>query len=83
MGSGAGRFTNIILKYTDAIVYSVDSSSSVEVNFDNNKKYVNKRLFLFHSSLYQLPFELNQFDVVICFGVIQHTPNIRKNNKNL
>ena len=48
VGSGAGRFTNIILKYTDAIVYSVDSSSSVEVNFDNNKKYVNKRLFLFN-----------------------------------
>ena len=83
VGSGAGRFTNIILKYTDAIVYSVDSSSSVEVNFDNNKKYVNKRLFLFQSSLYHLPFELNQFDVVICFGVIQHTPNIRKTIKFL
>ena len=38
---------------------------------------------MFQSSLYQLPFELNQFDVVICFGVIQHTPNIRKTIKFL
>ena len=58
VGSGAGRFTNIILKYTDAIVYSVDSSSSVEVNFDNNKKkYVNKRLFC--SNLLYINYLLN------------------------
>ncbi len=83
VGSGAGRFTDIILKYTNAIVYSVDSSTAVETNYQNNKSYVNKRLFLFQSSIYNLPFELHQFDIVICLGVIQHTPNIRKTIKHL
>ena len=78
IGSGAGRFTNIILNHTDGIVYSVDSSDAVIANYENNKKYINKRLFLYKASLYQLPFSLNQFDIVICFGVIQHTPDIKK-----
>ena len=78
IGSGAGRFTNIILNHTDGIVYSVDSSDAVKANYENNKKFVNKRLFLYKASLYQLPFSLNQFDIVICFGVIQHTPDIKK-----
>lgn len=78
IGSGAGRFTNIILNHTEGIVYSVDSSDAVIANYENNKKYINKRLFLFKASLYQLPFSVNQFDIVICFGVIQHTPDIKK-----
>ena len=83
IGSGAGRFTNIILKHTLATVYSVDSSAAVEANKSNNIEFYNKRLFIYQSSLYELPFEVNQFDIVICFGVIQHTPDITKTIKCL
>lgn len=78
IGSGAGRFTNIILEHTKAYVYSVDSSNSVYANSKNNSKYINNRLNIYKASIYDLPFDTNQFDYVICFGVIQHTPNIKK-----
>ena len=75
LGSGAGRFTNILLKYTSATVYSVDSSEAVKVNRENNSSFINKRLFIFKASLYDLPFDKNQFDIVLCLGVLQHTPD--------
>ena len=79
VGSGAGRFTNIILNFSNAKLYSIDSSDSVYANFENNKNFVeNDRLILHKCSLYELPFKENQFDIVICLGVIQHTPNIEK-----
>ena len=83
VGSGAGRFTNIILKYTNAIVYSVDSSNAVDVNKSNNQEFYKKRLYLYQASIYDLPFKKNQFDIVICFGVIQHTPDTKKTIKHL
>src|SRR5436190_9960563 len=36
VGSGAGRFTQIILDHTKANVYSVDYSNAVEANYKNN-----------------------------------------------
>ena len=83
IGSGAGRFTNIMLDHTEGNIYSVDSSNSVFANYKNNKKYINDRLYLYKSSIYDLPFEKNQFDIVICFGVLQHTPDIKKSIKCL
>ena len=83
VGSGAGRFTDILLKYTNAIVYSVDSSNAVEVNRSNNKEFYKKRLFIYQASIYDLPFRKQQFDIVICFGVIQHTPNVKKTINHL
>lgn len=83
VGSGAGRFTNILMKYTHADVHSVDSSNSVYANKINNNNYINDRLNIYKASIYDLPFEENQFDIVICFGVIQHTPNIKKTMDSL
>ena len=84
IGSGAGRFTNILMKYTNAEVYSVDSSDSVIANLKNNLFYVKKkRLNIYKASIYDLPFKEGQFDIVICFGVIQHTPNVKKTINNL
>jgi SAM-dependent methyltransferase len=76
VGSGAGRFSQVVLDHTQATLYSVDYSSAVEANYANNGP--NDRLNLFLASAYALPFAPGQFDVVFCFGVIQHTPDVRK-----
>lgn len=76
IGSGAGRFSHIVLQHTKANLYSVDYSNAVEANFRNNGH--DSRLKLFQASIYELPFALNQFDKVFCFGVLQHTPDVRR-----
>ncbi len=82
VGSGAGRFTQIVLDYTRGNLYSVDYSNAVEANFKNNghHKY---RLHLFQASVYDMPFTRAGFDKVFCFGVIQHTPDVKKTVQSL
>ncbi len=75
VGSGAGRFTQIVLDHTKANLYSVDYSNAVEANYKNNGP--NERLHLFQASIYEMPFEKAQFDKVFCFGVLQHTPDVK------
>jgi SAM-dependent methyltransferase len=77
VGSGAGRFSQIVLDYTKANLFSVDYSNAVEANFKNNGHHKN-RLQLFQASVYEMPFAKAQFDKVFCFGVIQHTPDVKK-----
>ncbi|HNU88806.1 MAG TPA: class I SAM-dependent methyltransferase [Ferruginibacter sp.] len=82
VGSGAGRFSQIILDHTSANLYSVDYSNAVEANFKNNGHHQG-RLQLFQASVYDLPFAKGQFDKVFCFGVIQHTPDVKKTVQSL
>lgn len=77
VGSGAGRFSQVILDYTKATLYSVDYSNAVEANFANNGHH-GERLKLFQGSIYELPFSPGSFDKVFCFGVLQHTPDVKK-----
>lgn len=70
-GSGAGRFTEILLQ-TGATVYSFDYSEAVEANFTNNGK--NPNLVLFQGDIFHIPLPPASFDKVICLGVLQHTP---------
>lgn len=81
VGSGAGRFTQIILDHTRANLYSVDYSEAVFSNYKNNGP--NERLKLFQASLYEMPFAPGQFDKVFCFGVLQHTPDVEKSVQKL
>jgi 2-polyprenyl-3-methyl-5-hydroxy-6-metoxy-1,4-benzoquinol methylase len=81
VGSGAGRFSQIILSQTNADLYSVDYSNAVDANFANNGPH--QRLKLFQASIYEMPFAPGQFDKVICFGVLQHTPNVKQSVKCL
>jgi len=81
VGSGAGRFTQIILDHTKANVYSVDYSNAVEANYKNNGP--NDRLHLFQASIYEMPFAKAQFDKVLCLGVLQHTPDFEQSVKAL
>ncbi len=76
VGSGAGRFTKVVLDKTEAELYSVDYSSATEANFRNNGS--NPRLRLYQASVYELPFDSGSFDKVFCFGVLQHTPDVKK-----
>lgn len=81
VGSGAGRFTQILLDHTNANVYSVDYSNAVEANYKNNGPH--PRLQLFQASIYEMPFAKAQFDKVLCIGVLQHTPNFEQSVKAL
>jgi 2-polyprenyl-3-methyl-5-hydroxy-6-metoxy-1,4-benzoquinol methylase len=71
-GSGAGRFTECLLK-TGATVFSFDCSTAVEANARNNGS--SQRLFLFQADMRTIPLQRAAFDKVICLGVLQHTPD--------
>jgi 2-polyprenyl-3-methyl-5-hydroxy-6-metoxy-1,4-benzoquinol methylase len=81
VGSGAGRFSQIMLDFTKGTLYSVDYSNAVEANFKNNGP--NERFHLFQASIYDMPFAPGQFDKVICIGVLQHTPDVEKSVQTL
>jgi SAM-dependent methyltransferase len=71
-GSGAGRFTEILLT-TGAMIYSFDYSNAVDANAISNGQ--SDRLCLFQADLFKVPVRKNAFDKVLCFGVLQHTPD--------
>lgn len=75
VGCGAGRFTQIMLD-AGAIVYSGDFSAAVDANWSNNGPH--PRLNLFQGDIYQLPLPYNFFDKVFCYGVLQHTPDVKQ-----
>jgi SAM-dependent methyltransferase len=75
VGSGAGRFSRVILEQTRANLYSVDYSSAVEANRRNNGSIAPDRFHLFQASIYDMPFPDDSFDKVLCLGVLQHTPD--------
>ena len=77
VGSGAGRFTEVLLK-TGTKLFSIDYSNAVEANKKNNG---NNDFLLAQASVYELPFEFDFFDYILCFGVIQHTPNVEQSFK--
>jgi SAM-dependent methyltransferase len=75
VGSGAGRFSRVVLERTRARLWSVDYSSAVDANFANNASLAPDRFRLFQASIYELPFPDGSFDKVFCMGVLQHTPD--------
>lgn len=70
-GCGAGRFTEILLKQ-GALVTSIDLSDAVEANEQNFPQ--SSSHWIAQADILRLPFKPGQFDVVLCLGVIQHTP---------
>jgi len=74
VGCGAGRFAEIALQ-AGAHVVAVDYSAAVAACRQNLSQYEN--LEVIQADIFALPFEPGQFDYVCCFGVLQHTPDVR------
>lgn len=75
VGCGAGRFAEVALSY-GARVVALDYSAAVDVcrsNFPNHP-----RLDVVQGDISALPFRPRTFDYVYCFGVLQHTPDVRR-----
>lgn len=83
VGSGAGRFSKVVLEHTQAQLYSIDYSDAVSANYKNNGPIAPGRFHLFQASIYEMPFPDNTFDKVFCFGVLQHTPDFQSSVKSL
>lgn len=71
-GCGAGRFTEVMLG-AQATIFAADISSAVEANRENCGGEGN--YFVCQADITRLPVMPEQFDIVVCVGVIQHTPD--------
>jgi SAM-dependent methyltransferase len=71
-GCGAGRFTEVFLAQ-GARVMSIDLSDAADANAENFP--ISDRHRVAQADITALPFAPRQFDVVLCIGVIQHTPS--------
>jgi 2-polyprenyl-3-methyl-5-hydroxy-6-metoxy-1,4-benzoquinol methylase len=71
-GCGAGRFTEILLA-GGATVTSIDLSAAVESNAVTFPPSACHRIA--QADILSLPFREQSFDLVLCLGVVQHTPN--------
>ena len=71
-GSGAGRFTEILLKH-GAELHSFDFSLAVEANASNNGHH--ESLSLAQADIREIPYERGSYEYVVCLGVLQHTPD--------
>lgn len=71
-GSGAGRFTELLLQ-AGATLDSFDYSAAVSANARNNGSH--PRLSLVQADVRQMPFPRDTYDLVVCLGVVQHTPD--------
>ena len=75
LGCGAGRFAEIALG-AGARLVAVDYSSAVDACRANLGPH--PRLDVVQGDVYRLPFQAHQFDFVYCFGVLQHTPDVKQ-----
>jgi SAM-dependent methyltransferase len=74
VGCGAGRFTEI-LAAGGAEVWAVDATSAIDATHETLGDQPN--VHLLQADLFDLPFEPGSFDRVLCYGVLQHTPDPR------
>jgi len=74
VGSGAGRFTEPAAS-TGARVVSLDYSNAVEANYRSNGDKPN--VLIVQGDVYRMPFRSGSFDKLFCFGMLQHTPDVR------
>jgi 2-polyprenyl-3-methyl-5-hydroxy-6-metoxy-1,4-benzoquinol methylase len=70
-GCGAGRFTEILLE-AGARVVAADLSAAVDANYENCGTA--EEYFVCQADIRRLPVAPRSFDVVLCLGVVQHTP---------
>ena len=73
-GSGAGRFTEILVG-TGARLFTFDYTAAVDANRRSNE--VNANVEFAQADIVRMPFREGTFDRVVCLGVLQHTPSAR------
>ncbi|OIO05540.1 MAG: hypothetical protein AUJ49_01175 [Desulfovibrionaceae bacterium CG1_02_65_16] len=73
-GCGPGRFTETFLSLGLDVV-AVDMSDAVDVNLRNSG--LRDNLLLIQADATSLAFLHGMFDLVFCYGVLQHTPDPR------
>src|SRR5260370_5731013 len=72
-GCGAGRFTELLVR-AGALVHSVDlSAAAVDTNRRNIGAPANYAVA--QADIRALPFPAAAFDMVLCLGLLQHTPS--------
>lgn len=74
-GSGAGRFTEILLD-AGAIVTTFDASEAIEVNRETNSG--KGEVTFLRADIYDIPVADHSFDFVFCYGVLQHLPDAER-----
>lgn len=79
-GCGAGRFTEIMLE-AGANVFAIDLSAAVDANFKNFLGRPN--YFVCQADILAAPVAPEQFDIVVCIGVIQSTPDPKETIERL
>ena len=78
VGAGNGRFTEILLNL-GARVIAVDYSTAIYANHMNNISSIRmKDLLCIRGDVFDLPIKKDSFDLVICYGVVQHTGDNEK-----
>jgi 2-polyprenyl-3-methyl-5-hydroxy-6-metoxy-1,4-benzoquinol methylase len=71
-GCGAGRFTELLVR-AGARVHAIDMSRAVEANRQNVGDQPNYRIA--QADMLHPPFPPESFALVLCLGVLQHTPS--------
>ena len=71
-GCGAGRFTELMLE-AGASVFAIDLSRGVEANYKNCAGF--RHYYVAQADIMDLPIAPGQFDIVVCVGVLQNTPD--------
>ena len=74
VGCGAGRFAEVALSFGAHLV-AVDFSSAVDACWANFAHH--PHFDVIQADMRALPLRPEQFDYVYCFGVLQHTPDVR------
>jgi len=74
VGCGAGRFAEVALA-SGACIVAADFSSATDACLRNLGEHPS--LGILQADLYNLPLKAASFDFVYCFGVLQHTPDVK------
>lgn len=79
-GSGAGRFTELLIQHCEALT-CLDLSAAVDANLLNCRRLGS--YLIMQGDINASPLPRQFFDVVVCLGVIQHTSSPERTIGNL